>query len=64
MSRTWKDRPYRITGIRAHKYWISPKGHAAFTRDCRKAVRAAASQALREGREPEPKHPAQYRYFD
>jgi len=46
------------------QYWCSPKGHGAFTRWCRRVVRARAKQALRDGREPLPKDPKSREYFD
>lgn len=64
MSRTFKDQPYRVTGVWAHRYWISERGHGKFMRQCRRVVRAAANRALRKGLEPEPRHPAQHWYFD
>jgi len=43
---------------------VSCKGHGEFTRWCRRIVRAKASQALREGKEPLPRDPKRYEYYD
>ena len=63
MSRTDKDAPYRFGGSR-HRYWITERGHAEFTRQCRRRVRRAAHMALQRGDEPAPKHPAGFFYWD
>lgn len=63
MSRTRKDRPYELGGQR-HRYYASEKGHAKFTRSCRRIARAKAETALRKGAEPEPKYPVEEEYFD
>lgn len=63
VSRTTKDRPYRLGGQR-RKYYISEKHHAQFTRDCRRRARAQASQAIRTGKEPEPRYPVEKEYYD
>ncbi|GAA5198574.1 hypothetical protein [Microbacterium jejuense] len=64
MAHTDKDQPYKYTGQWNHRYWTTPRGHSKFTRACRQAVRAAAKAALRVGREPEPRHPAEHWYWD
>lgn len=63
MSRTFKDRPYRLGGQK-HPYYVAPDGHAEFTRQCRRQARAQAKAALRSGVEPEPRYPGMYAYFD
>lgn len=45
-------------------YFISNKHHAAFARYGRRAARARAKQALRQGREPEPTYPVEREYYD
>jgi len=49
---------------RNRSYYISCTGHAAFTRQCRRQVRARANQALRSGRDPLPKDPKAKEYYD
>ncbi|MDL2297969.1 hypothetical protein LJC40_02310 [Synergistaceae bacterium OttesenSCG-928-D05] len=47
-----------------HKYWISSRGHAKFTKCCRKSVRARAKNDLCHGREPQPRYSVESSYFD
>lgn len=63
MARTRKDRPYRLGGKRT-RYYISPKGHAKFTKQCRRKARGKADQELRKGIEPEPKYAVEEEYYD
>lgn len=48
MSRTWKDRPYRLGGKR-HKYYIanSHGSHGKFTRLMRRLTRAFLKREVR-----------------
>lgn len=73
MSRTTKDIPWTILKERGimfggdsypHKYYISPKHHAWFTKQCRKKSRRAAKQELRRGQEPQPKSKFAKLYYD
>lgn len=63
MSRTYKDRPFRLGGNR-HPYFTSESAHAWFTRNCRRVARAKARNDLRNGREPQPVYPVEREYFD
>ena len=63
MSRTDKDKPYRLGGKRT-QYWCSLGGHAEFTRQCRRRARLKAKAQLRKGIEPEPRYPVEEEYFD
>ena len=49
---------------RNQTYHTSCKGHGAFTKMCRKWVRARAKQALRNDEKPLPKDPKATEYFD
>ena len=49
---------------RNRSYHISPIGHAAFTRQCRKQVRVRANQDLRMGKDPLPKDTKAKEYYD
>ena len=59
MSRTDKDR-----GWASKWYCGSPKAWAKFYRSCRRIARAKAKDDLRNGREPAPRYPVEYAYFD
>lgn len=63
MSRTFKDKPYRLGGQR-HPYYCTDDRHAAFTRQCRRRARRRANMQLHTGIEPPPKYPCQYEYWD
>lgn len=60
MSRDDRDQ----RGGHRSRYWTSDANHADFARATRKAGRAKAKQALRNGREPEPIYPVEREYFD
>lgn len=60
MSRDYRDQ----RGGHPTKYFISDKNHAEFARQSRRAGRAKARQALRNGHEPAPKYPVETEYFD
>lgn len=63
MSNTFKDKPYEMGGQR-HKYYITERWHAWFTRDCRRKARAQAKNDLRHDREPQPVYPIESAYYD
>ena len=63
MSRTVKDRPWSLGGDK-HKYWVTPTGHAKFTRQCHQMARTQAKRDLRRGVEPSPVYPVEREYFD
>ena len=64
MSHTDKDQPWRVTGIWTHRYWITPRGHGAWKRSISRRARSKAANALRNGREPEPRYSIEREYFD
>jgi hypothetical protein len=61
MSRDYRD---QRGGHKNPHLFISNKRHGEFTRACRKSARAKAKNALRNGREPEPKYGVETEYFD
>ena len=60
MSRDHRDQ----RGGHPTRYYISDKGHSEFARQSRRSARAKAKQALRRGREPEPRYPVETEYYD
>jgi len=62
MSRTYKDAPWPKG--QHHRYFISGKGHAEFTRWCRTQARRMAKRALKKGEEPQPHYPVEREYYD
>ena len=61
MSRTYRDTK---GGHTSSKYGITHEGVSEFKRYCRRTARKKAKQALRRGREPEPRYPVEYEYWD
>ena len=61
MSRTYRDAK---GGHTSSKYYCSNENVAKFKRYCRRAARNKAKQALRQGREPEPRYPVEKLYWD
>ena len=64
MSRTKKDRPFRVTGIWTHRYLISSRGHAKFTKSCRKRLRAKQKNDLCRYGESMPDYSISHEYYD
>ena len=57
MSRTKKDMSHRVTGVWTHRYYVSPKGHAKFTKMCRRIVRRRQKLDLKRYGELMPDYP-------
>ena len=66
MSRTWKDRPWRLGGNRHRYYCVSNHGsHGKFTRLMRKLTRAFLRQEMQRDPDSAAKRsPWQKEYFD
>ena len=61
MSGTYRDAK---GGHTSSKYGITHEGVSKFKRYCRRTARNKAKQALRQGREPEPRYPVEKLYWD
>lgn len=65
MSRTHKDKPWRLGGNK-HKWWIAANhgAHGKFTRQMRRAARRCSNAQVRQGETPYRKSKFNYEYFD
>lgn len=65
MSRTWKDRPYRLGGSR-HRWLCCDSGrtHAQFVRIMSRLRRRAEMESLRRHGEVPKRTRHRYKYFD
>ena len=65
MSRTYKDRPWRLGGDRHKWFTVSNHGsHGSFTRMCRRLVRRSLDRHLTREGELLRDVPAAHLYFD